>query len=100
MTPAEIEQRRRQLAVEWDDVDAQLEWLAEMRTVPWGEAPADMEGRLLLALDSLEYELGCLDFLERDGELPAALELAAAFPVSATVCAAKRWSVGGTVVRW
>ena len=71
MKPAEIEQRRRQLAVEWDDIDAQLEWLAEMRTVPWDESPADMEGRLLLALDSLEYELGCLDFIERDGKLPA-----------------------------
>jgi hypothetical protein len=30
-----------------------------------------MEGRLLESLDSLEYELGCLDFIERDGELRA-----------------------------
>jgi hypothetical protein len=75
MTPAEIEQRRRQLAAEWADIGVQLEWLAEMQTVPWDESPADMEARLLLALDSLEYELGCLDFMERDGQLPAGWEL-------------------------
>jgi hypothetical protein len=42
-----------------------------MRTFPWDKSPADMETRLLLAMDSLEYELGCPYFLERDGELPA-----------------------------
>jgi hypothetical protein len=72
---AEIDQRRRQLAVEWDDIDAQLEWLAQMRTVSSDESPADMEARLLLALDSLEYELGCLDFIEWDGKLPPGFEL-------------------------
>ncbi len=75
MTPAEIEHRRQQLDAEWAAVNEQLELLGEVRTIPWDESPADMEARLLLALDSLDYELGCLDLLERDGELPAGLVL-------------------------
>ncbi len=75
MTPAEIEQRREQLNAEWATVNEQLDLLAEIRTIPWDESPADMEARLLLALDSLEYEFGCLYFLERDGKLPHGLTL-------------------------
>ncbi len=75
MTPAEIEHRRQQLDAEWAAVNEQLELLAEMRTIPWDESPADTEARLLLALDSLEYEYGCLYFLERDGGLPRGLSL-------------------------
>jgi hypothetical protein len=44
-----------------------------MRTISWDESPVDMEARLLPAMDSLEYELGVLYLLERDGELPAGL---------------------------
>ncbi len=53
MTLAEIEHRRQQLDAEWAAVNEQLELLAEIRTIPWDESPADMETRLLLALDSL-----------------------------------------------
>jgi hypothetical protein len=75
MIPAEIEQRRDEFAAEWDGVDAPPKWLAELQTIRSDESPADMEGRLLEALDSLQYELRCLDFLERDGELPRRLKL-------------------------
>ena len=70
MTPAEIERRRRQLAAEWFDVEAQLQRLAELHTTGSDESPADMEARLLCDLDSLEYELGCIYFLDRDSRQP------------------------------
>jgi hypothetical protein len=49
--------------------------LAELRVVTGNESPADVEDRLLQRLDEIEYDAGCLWFLERDGTLPPGMEL-------------------------
>ena len=40
-----------------------------------------MERQLLLAVESLEYELACLDFVERHGERPVKFEVSKSFSV-------------------
>lgn len=74
MSPADIQRLGDELDAEWGDVNMQLAQLADLRVVPGGESPADLEDRLLQRLDEIEYDAGCLWFLERDGRLPPGLE--------------------------
>ena len=74
MSLAQQQRRRAGLDVEWDGVNSQLTRLADLSVVPGDESPADVEGCLLQRLDEIEYDAGCLWFLDRDGRLPAGLE--------------------------
>ncbi len=61
MTSTDHQHRREQLQAEWEEVNEQLGMINDMCTIPWPESPADMEVRLLKALESIEYELGMMD---------------------------------------
>ena len=74
MSPADLQRRRAELEAEWAYVKTQLTRLADLHVVPGDESPADVEERLLQRLDEIEYETGCLWFLERDGRLPPGME--------------------------
>ena len=74
MYPAERQRRRNELDAEFENVNARLEQLADLRIVAGDESPADAEGRLLQRLDEIEYDARCLRFLEREGRLPPAME--------------------------
>jgi hypothetical protein len=75
VSPAELQSRRAQLDADWADVNSRLAQLAELRVVLGKQSPADVEEHLLQRLDEIEYEAGCLWFLERDGMLPPGMDL-------------------------
>jgi hypothetical protein len=58
----------------WEIVNVQLDQLGSLRVMPGDVSPAEVEERLLQQLDEIEYEAGCLYFLERDGRLPPGME--------------------------
>ncbi len=70
MTPKEIQLCREYLNKERAGCIGLLEWIHEMRPIPWNESPADLEAWLLELQSSNDFESECLDTLERGEELP------------------------------
>ena len=61
-------QRRDRLQARWDAIDRQLETVRRCSTSPDGTDLAALEDILLDRLDTVEFELGLLEFGQRESQ--------------------------------